>query len=126
MIKRYPLLTLFILLYSANLWSQPLSGTYSIGLSSSHNYASFTAAVSDLVSKGVSGPVIFNVHEKSGAYNETFSIPQITGASSSNTITFQANGNDNVVINGNPNASNNYVVRLEGAEFIHFKNLHFK
>ncbi len=70
--------------------SAQLHGTYTIG--SGGTYASFGAAVSALVSQGVSAPVTFNVF--TGTYGEHVSIPAITGANSTNTITFQsATGN---------------------------------
>ena len=48
----------------------PLSGTYTIGsgAASCSNYLSFAAAIGDLNTKGVSGPVTFNV---ASAYTET-------------------------------------------------------
>jgi len=55
--------------------AQPMSGTYTIG-GSSPNYATFGAAVTDLVSKGVNGAVVFNV--RNGTYTEQINIPAIT------------------------------------------------
>src|ERR1035437_2825162 len=71
--------------------AQCLSGTYTIG-GPSPNYTSFTTAVTALVSNGVCGPVTFNV--RPGTYSEHFTIPQITGTSYSNTITFTAENGD--------------------------------
>jgi PKD repeat protein len=68
--------------------SAQLSGTYTVG--GSGTYASFTAAVNDLTSKGVNGPVIFKV--AAGSYNESITIPAITGASATNTVTFTGAG----------------------------------
>jgi len=70
--------------------AQALSGTYTIGSASGSNYPTFAKAVNDLVANGVSGPVTFNV--AAGNYNETIRIPFITGASSTNTITFSGAG----------------------------------
>jgi PKD repeat protein len=80
---------LFFLFYINSTGGQALSGTYTIG-SSGSNYTSFTNAVNDLVSNGINGPVIFKV--ASGNYNETITIPAITGASATNTITFTGAG----------------------------------
>ena len=66
-----------------------LSGSYTIGATGA-SYSSFSAAVSDLTSKGVSGAVTFNVAP--GTYTEAITIGPITGASSKNTISFVGAG----------------------------------
>ncbi len=66
-----------------------LSGTFTIGATGT--YPNFTAAAAALVC-GVNGPVVFNVLPGSGPYNEQITIPQITGTSAVNTITFNGNG----------------------------------
>ncbi len=121
------LLFLIVILCKCTLvFSAPLSGTYTIG-SIASNYSSITSAVSDLSSKGVSGPVIFNI--KTGTYSEQVSIAQITGASSSNTITFQsASGSKtDVVLNySSTTSANNYVIKLNGADYVSIKNMSLK
>ncbi len=100
-----------------------LNGTYTIG-GTSPNYTTFTLAVSDLVSKGVSGPVTFNV--RTGTYSEQISITAITGASATNTITFQSESgvNTDVTINYASTAdANNYVIQLDGADYIQIKKI---
>ncbi len=67
-----------------------LAGKYTIGNTPS-NYESFTAAVNDLVIRGVCGPVVFNVDPSVGNYEEKVTIPSILGASEINTITFKGN-----------------------------------
>jgi pectin methylesterase-like acyl-CoA thioesterase len=74
--------------------SGPLNGIYTIGTSS--NFPSFKAAVDSLKSKGISGPVVFNI--KNGTYNEQISIPAITGTSAIKTITFQSESNDSTKV----------------------------
>ncbi|MCW8897886.1 MAG: fibronectin type III domain-containing protein, partial [Flavobacteriales bacterium] len=66
-----------------------LAGTYTIGATG--NYATFTDAVNAL-SCGISAPVIFNVLTGSGPYNEQVTITPVIGASATNTITFNGNG----------------------------------
>jgi hypothetical protein len=68
-----------------------MSGTYTINPSGSgtSNYTSFTAAVAALTTNGVNGAVVFNVSQ--GTYTEQLTLPAITGTSTTNTITFQAN-----------------------------------
>ncbi|HOJ05853.1 MAG TPA: BNR-repeat neuraminidase N-terminal domain-containing protein, partial [Bacteroidota bacterium] len=101
--------------------SAQLSGSYTIG--SGGNYASFTAAISALTTSGVSGAVTFNV--LSGTYNETFTIPAITGASSTNTITFDGGAGNAAsrVITYNMATSYGSVITLDGADYVKFKNL---
>ena len=88
--KKRVLLTFSLLLsglfFYNTAFGQALSGSYTIG--SGGSYSTFTAAVADLTSNGVSGPVTFNVI--SGTYTEQISIGSISGASSTNTITFQS------------------------------------
>ncbi len=102
----------------------PLNGTYVINAQGNGNYLSFTEAVNDLVFKGVSGPVIFNVD--TGTYNEQINIPLIAGASATNTITFTSTNNDktSVILNYNQtNTADNYTILLQNTSFIYFQNL---
>lgn len=69
-----------------------LSGIYTIG-GASPNYATIAAAVADLNSKGVCGPVVFNVAPGSGPYTSNLAFGNINGTSATNTITFNGNGN---------------------------------
>ena len=67
----------------------PLSGIYTIGAGGgSRNFASFTAAVEALRTNGVAGAVVFEV--ASGTYTEQVAIPDISGGSASNTVTFRS------------------------------------
>ncbi|MCC7429469.1 hypothetical protein IT568_01380, partial [bacterium] len=79
------LFAVFALALATNSFAQ-LSGTYTIP----GNYATFTDAVTALTTQGISGAVIFNVSP--GVYAEqvggTTGIPEITGSSATNTITF--------------------------------------
>jgi parallel beta-helix repeat protein len=102
--------------------SSPMSGTYTIGVSGA-DYSSVTAAIDALKCSGVNGAVTFNI--ASGTYNETNSIPAISGASASNTITFQsAFGNhDSVVINYATTTSNLAVLKFINAQYVTLKNL---
>ena len=87
-------------LSSANQVFGQLSGSYTIGTVGA-TYSSFNAAVNDLTTKGISGPVTFNV--ASGTYTEAITIGPITGASSKNTISFVGSGQTTCIIqNSNP------------------------
>ncbi len=102
---------------------EAMSGIYSINPSGG-DYPSFSAAVNALKLRGVKAPVIFNV--ASGSYNEQLIIPEITGSSSTNTITFKSAANDSSAVILSYSATNmdsNYTVYLNGADNILFKNL---
>ncbi|RCK73625.1 MAG: 5'-Nucleotidase domain protein [Ignavibacteriae bacterium] len=115
------ILFFFLILYIPNSHSQPLSGSYTIGIGG--DYSTLSAAVSDLTTKGVSASVVFNII--SGSYNEQIVIGSINGASAANTITFQSQtGNAaDVTLTFTPTSTNNYVVRLLQADFITFQNI---
>ena len=116
-----------------------LTGTYTIDASKSasiSNYKTFSSAVSDLLSgtradggtangSGVSGAVVFNV--ANGTYTEQIFISAVTGASSSNTITFQSASGDSSKVKlqyaSSGSSSNNYVVLLSGANWINFQKI---
>jgi len=98
-----------------------LSGAYTIGAGG--DYTTWTEAVDTLVSQGVSGPVIMNVFN--GIYVEQITIPAITGASLTNTVTFQSNSLDSsaVTLRFSSTLADNYVVRLNAANFINFNQV---
>ncbi|MBL4756056.1 MAG: right-handed parallel beta-helix repeat-containing protein, partial [Flavobacteriales bacterium] len=100
-----------------------LSGTYTIP----GNYATFTAAINDLVAKGITANVVFNVAD--GTYNEQVIVPGIRGVTSSAGITFQsATGDATAVILtfASSGSAANYTVKLDGAKYITFKQMTIK
>jgi hypothetical protein len=102
----------------------PLSGSYEIG---STPYQDFSNALADLLLKGVSGPVVFDV--ANGNYNEQLIIRDIPGASDQNTITFRSHSGDpdDVVIYYHDAGTNdNYVILMKGADYWRFENLTFR
>lgn len=102
------------------LFGQALNGTYIIG--SGGNYATITAAVSALNTYGVSGPVIFKI--KNGTYNERITINQITGASSTNTITFRGESRTGTIISySGSSTTNRATIILNGTDYVTFRNL---
>ena len=105
--------------------SVPLSGTYTIG--SAADYTTIASAVSALHTNGINGPVTFNF--LSGTYTEYVSLNEITGASATNTITFQsADAHSDSVIweNTNNTSSYNYVLELNGTDHVTLKHITFK
>lgn len=55
------------------------------------NFQTYAEAINYLAC-GIGGPVTFNVAPGSGPYSEQVVVPQITGASATNTVTFNGNG----------------------------------
>ncbi len=100
----------------------PFSGTYTIGGTSPH-FATFSEAVDSLNEVGISASVIFNVRD--GAYTEQITIFPVAGADAGNTVTFQSESGDQsaVEISHASGSENNYVVKLQGADYVTFKNM---
>ncbi len=124
MITRLFYLGLFFGMMVPSLLIAQISGTKTIG-GTNPDYATFSAAASALNSSGVNGPVVFNVAP--GIYTEQFTLANISGSSSANTITFQSSTGDStdVVLKYASSASNtnNYVVNLNGTDYTTFKNM---
>ena len=103
----------------------PLSGNYTIG--SGGNFSTLDSLRTALLINGISGPVTFNF--LAGTYSEALSLGSISGASASNTVTFQsADAHSDSVIweNTSNNYSYNYVLRLNGADHVTLKHITFK
>ncbi|MFY7886782.1 MAG: beta strand repeat-containing protein, partial [Dolichospermum sp.] len=99
-----------------------LNGNYTINKNapaSSTNFQSISAAVTAMTC-GVTGPVTFNVVAASGPYNEQVTIPVISGASATNTVTF--NGNGNTIYNKLGTASARTAITLNGADYVTINN----
>jgi PKD repeat protein len=113
--------------YNDTIYNNPpsmLRGSFTIG-GSSPDFPNFTAAANALNTGGVCGPVIFNVRQ--GTYPERFRLNTITGSSAANFITFRADPANTlpaeITINGNPSATENHTIFLNGTSFITFRNL---
>ena len=106
---------LFSMLFAGSAMAQ-LSGSYTIDAGGGGDFTSFNELADTLLSDGVSGAVTVDVVANSGPYNEDFVLDQeITGASSSNTITINGNG-ETITDNGT-------VIELEETDFISFYDL---
>ena len=66
-----------------------VSGTITVGAGA--DYGTIQAAV-DALKGGIDGPVVINI--KRGIYNENVSVPEIPGASETNTVTMQSESGD--------------------------------
>lgn len=95
----------------------PMSGSYDLG-GGNNDYATFGAAVADLVLRGISGPVTFNVF--SNTYNESVAIPAINGASAVNTITFVQAG---AALTPPEISGASPTLRFNGADYVTFDNI---
>ncbi|MEZ5017222.1 MAG: right-handed parallel beta-helix repeat-containing protein [Flavipsychrobacter sp.] len=110
--------------------AQPLNGNYTI-YGAGANYATLSDAASALNSQGVSGPVVFKVRPGTWSSSSTSSavLNSITGASATNTITFEAeNGNAATTTITNTNTSSstttgNFIFRFNSAKYIKVRNL---
>ena len=99
------------------------SGTFTIGPSGA-DYSTFEEAIESLQTCWINGPIIFNV--QSGTYNEHVIIPEIPRTSETNTITFQSVSGDStdVILSWeSTSADTNYIVKLDGTDYIRFKNM---
>ena len=105
-----------------------LAGDYTIDPSipaSATNFQSFATAVAAMQC-GIAGSVRF--HAVPGIYNEQIMIKKVPGASATSTVTFMSqNGNPaSVILSYNStSAATNYVLKLDSASFITFKNISF-
>lgn len=102
-----------------------ISGVYTINASlpaSSTNFQTINNAVAAL-GCGITGPVTFLVDSVSGPYNEQVVIPQILGASATNTIRFIGN---NAIVQATPVSANRHIFRLDGADFVTIKGFNIK
>ncbi|RXK82938.1 Ig-like domain-containing protein [Filimonas effusa] len=102
----------------------PLAGNYTINSSlpeSATNFTSFSAAAQVLGDCGVDGAVVFDVATTNTVYREQVLIPEIPGSSSTNTITF--NGNGNTLAWASKINSAPYVLKLNGADYVTVDNL---
>ena len=99
-----------------------LDGVYTIG-GVAPDFASFTTAVNALHNGGVLDTVVFNV--RNGVYTEQLVLNQIFGASADKTVTFQSEINDStlVTLQFNANSSANYVLQLNGADWVRFRKM---
>ncbi|MBS1773988.1 MAG: T9SS type A sorting domain-containing protein [Bacteroidetes bacterium] len=120
------ILTSLLIVCSHFVFATVTSGTYTIGASG--DYANLSNAINDLNSSTITGPVIFNIIP--GTYSGSSwqsQINAVSGGSSVNTVTIQAqNGPGTVTISVSGTSSANYVFRINDATYIKIKNLTLK
>lgn len=127
----------FVCVLTSEIFSQPLSGSYTIG-GSSPDFATLQLAADALNARGTSGPVFFNIrpgtYSKNGGNNTVLLLDStVAGLSSTNRITFQpdaaAGGNvDNVILELNiTNTSTaDHELVVVSLDFITFRNITFR
>ena len=105
-----------------------LSGSYTIDPNGTgtNNYTSFSAATSALSTSGVNGAVTFYV--KQGTYTEQVSLGAYTGASSTNTISFESDPTNttNPIITFAPTSSattSNFTLAFNNANYVKIDGL---
>lgn len=97
-----------------------LSGDYTIG-GTNPDFAKFSDAITALNRGGVCGPVNFKI--RNGTYVESFSLGSITGASSSNLITFESHSGDSSKVTIGKLLTTSPLISLNGAQYVRFKDL---
>ncbi|MDX2002478.1 MAG: right-handed parallel beta-helix repeat-containing protein [Chitinophagales bacterium] len=100
-----------------------ITGTFTIDKTQptgGSNFASFQDAVDTLTFCGLAGPVVFNVAAGTGPYTEQVVIPALNGSSSTNTVTFNGNGE---TLQFAPVTATRYILKLDGADHIILNNL---
>lgn len=109
-------------LFSSSAYAQ-LSGSYTIDAGTATggtNFASFADLVDTLNAGGVSGAVTVEVKAGSGPYNEGVTFKAVTGASATNTITINGNGE---TITFDTDGGDRTVVQFDGADYITLNDL---
>ncbi|MBP6334362.1 MAG: T9SS type A sorting domain-containing protein [Bacteroidia bacterium] len=102
-----------------------LNGTYTIG-GTTPDFAEFSDALAALNTQGICGPVVFNMRAMVDTMQAV--ITPITGASGTNTITFQSENGDSTSVRllypSQPAFTpTNYLIRLDGADYITFSKI---
>lgn len=99
-----------------------LSGTYTIG-GATPDYADFSSAVSDLLTFGLCGDVIFDVRD--GVYNEQIDLSGVI-SDSVNTLTFRSENGDASLVTlsaASTSSADNYAVKMVGTDYVTFLDL---
>jgi len=120
-IKYYPVSILFFIALNLN---AQLNGNYIIGTGG--DFKNFTEAAAELNKVGVSGLVTFEV--VNGIYEEQFTLGVISNTSLARRVIFKSqsgNPNDVVLQFAADLKDANYIVKLQGSQYIEFRNLGF-
>ncbi|MBC8485601.1 MAG: hypothetical protein H8D45_06130 [Bacteroidetes bacterium] len=102
-------------------YTDALYGTYTIG-GTNPDFPTFGTAVVNLINRGISDHVIFNV--RPDIYYEQIQVININGSGPDKTITFQTepNKSDNAELNFSSNEGN-FIIQFDGCSYITIQNL---
>ena len=102
-----------------------MSGNYTISINPSADFSSISAAINQLASQGMAGPV--NLFLGDTLYNEQVVIPYIPGVSATNILTIEPSDtlpvSRAVIADSATGFSDNYVFLLDSTRFITLRNL---
>lgn len=110
----------------ADYYTTLATGTYTIDQNaapSSTNFTSFNAAATVLNNGGVAGPVVINVVPGSGPYTEQVTFTGIPGATATNTVTINGNGQE---INYNNTATSLNIIGLTNTKHVVLDNIRIR
>lgn len=120
MLARRPLILLALLLPSFS--QAQLNGGYTIDAGGGGDYTSFTAAIADLTTLGITGPVVFSV--ANGTYTEQLVLGNVPGNSNVNTITFRGASLDSSLVSlTSATGTTAPTVRMSGADRVSFEHI---
>ena len=101
------------------------TGTYTVGTGAGHDFTNLTTALDTLANAGVAGNVTFSLSQQT--FNGQYTFGHVDGASNINRITFttdsSATGRAKIMFS--PTSTNNFVIHLDGANYITFDNIYF-
>lgn len=106
--------------------SNMMSGNYTINSTNptaGTNFNNFSDFETQLMTCGVSAPVVVEV--ASGTYNEQLTLGNITGVSSTNTITIRSATLDSsdVILQYNTSANDDWTISFSGTEYVTFQSM---
>lgn len=106
-----------------------LTGNYSIGDTAGTDFKSINDAITGISSRGICGPVTFNV--KHGVYNEQVTFTQLPGMGSNNPIRFKNVTKDSTKVvvtlpSTTATGNNNAAIQLRGADYVTFEGFTFQ
>lgn len=108
-------------------FSNPLSGTYTINQNEpteNNNFSSFVEFAHVINTGGLAGPVVVNVVEGSGPYEEQVIFGAFIGSSPENTLTI--NGNDEELVYTSEDSQQRATLKMDGTSHVQINDLAIK
>src|SRR5205085_2329543 len=114
----------FIMAITFGFTKAQLAGNYTVG-GTTPDYATVIDAVNDLNLQGISAPVVFNIRD--GIYAGKIVLTTITGATFTNTVTFQSESGDSTLVTltepTTATGTGNYLISMTNADYVTFNQL---